>query len=240
MIAVVIPALDEGSRIERAIRAVRGSSGAGGEVQVESRPLGPYSGAVEIVVVDGGSQDDTAAQATQAGARVIRTGPGRARQLEAGWRASEGDVVLFLHADTRLEDGWAVAMAESLQDPHVVGGSFRLGFDAPGRFFRMLEAAVAFRVRWFGLPYGDQGLFVRRSTLEAIGGVPDVPLMEDLDLVWAMRKQGRLVSLAAQAETSARRYLESGRWATAVRHLGALMLWGLGVDRTRIARWVAR
>ncbi|MCH2186149.1 TIGR04283 family arsenosugar biosynthesis glycosyltransferase [Myxococcota bacterium] len=239
----MIPALDEGSRIERAIRAVRGSSGAGGEAQVAGLPRGPRSGAVEaveIVVVDGGSQDDTTAQATQAGAQVIRTGPGRARQLEAGWRASEGDVGLFLHADTRLEKGWGEAIADSLKDPCVVGGAFRLGFDAPGLFFRVLEAAVAFRVRWLGLPYGDQGLFVRRRTLEAIGGLPDVPIMEDLDLVWAMRKQGRLVWLKAGVETSARRYLEAGRWTTTVRHLGALLLWGLGVDRARIVRWVAR
>ncbi|MAJ60945.1 MAG: hypothetical protein CBC48_13685 [bacterium TMED88] len=240
MIAVVIPALDEGSRIESTIRAVRGSSGAGGEAQVAGLSGRPNSGAVEIVVVDGGSQDDTTVQAAQAGAQVIRTGPGRARQLEVGWRASEGDVVLFLHADTRLREGWVKDVADALQDARVVGGAFRLEFDAPGLFFRMLEAAVAFRVRCLGLPYGDQGLFVRRRTLEAIGGLPDVPIMEDLDLVRAMRRQGRVVCLDAKVETSGRRYLEAGRWTTAVRHLGALLLWGLGVNRARIAGWVAR
>ncbi len=237
---MVIPALDEGSRIGRAVRAVRGSSGSGGDAQAEVQSPGFNAVDVEIVVVDGGSQDDTAAQATRAGAQVIHTAAGRARQLEAGWRASEGDVVVFLHADTRLEEGWRPAVAESLKDPRVVGGAFRLRFAAPGLFFRLLEASVAFRVRWLGLPYGDQGLFVRRRTLEAIGGLPDVPILEDLDLVRAMRAQGRLARLAPRAETSARRYVEAGRWRTAARHLGALLMWTLGVDRSRIARWVRR
>jgi hypothetical protein len=90
------------------------------------------------------------------------------------------------------------------------------------------------------MPYGDQALFVRRTALSAIGGVPQVPLMEDLDLVSALRRRGRLALLPQDAVTSARRHLAAGPWRTALRHNLAALAWALGVDRARIAAWVRR
>ena len=237
---MVIPALDEGSRIEKAVEAIRGPRAAQSAVRKSGALSASAFGDVDVVVVDGGSRDGTVQKASAAGARVIETKRGRARQLEAGWRASRGEVVVFLHADTQLMGGWPGAIRAALADPSVVGGAFHLRFDARGWLFRTLERGAAWRSRWLGLPYGDQGLFVRRRTLEAIGGFRDVPVMEDLDLVWALRSQGRLVFLDLEAVTSARRYLETGPLRTAGRHLLALVLWAVGVDRVRIARWVGR
>jgi len=223
-------------------RAGRGGPGSSSRV----------SGVVEVCVVDGGSRDPTVARAAACGVRVLELGPaggpgGRARQLQAGVEATSGAVVVFLHADSRLPPGWREAAEEALADPAVAGGAFGFAFapaaDAgPGE--RLALAAVAagarLRVAWLGLPYGDQALFVRRGVLEAEGGVPQVPLMEDLDLVAMIRRHGRLASLPLPATTSPRRYLERGVLRTAGRNLLAAAAWGLGVDRGRVAAWYRR
>jgi rSAM/selenodomain-associated transferase 2 len=218
-IAVVIPALDEVQHITGAIASAKAPG-------------------VEVVVVDGGSRDGTAERARAVGARVMGGAPGRARQLQRGVEASSSEVVLLLHADSRLPSGWAEAVERLLRNSGVVGGAFRLCFDEPGAAMRLLEWGVRLRVALFGLPYGDQAIFVRRSVLEDIGGVPDVPFMEDLDLVKAVRARGRLVVLPLPVETSARRYRQAGVLRTVVLHLIATAAWGAGVDRLRILRWV--
>ena len=219
---------------------------------------------IEIVVADGGSADDTCQRARRLGAemaaeavagesrpdarvreaRVIELpadrGAGRARQLQAGFEACSGDAVLFLHADTRLPAGWAGAVCDALADPGVVGGSFRFRFDPSDGLslgLRVIEWGVRLRVALFGLPYGDQAIFVRRPVLETMGGVPQTPMMEDLDLVDAMKRQGRMARLTAAATTSPRRYRENGVLRTFLRNLTALTAWRLGFDRARVAAW---
>ncbi len=223
-IAVVIPSLDEAGQISGAIESV-------------ALPE------VEVVVVDGGSRDDTVERARSAGARVLASEAGRARQLQAGVEASDSEVVLFLHADTRLPPGWDSAVRRALADPGVCGGAFRFRFDrriASLRpiALRLIEWGARLRVALFGLPYGDQAIFLRRTVLDAIGGVPASPLMEDLDLVRAMKRRGRVAALPLAATTSARRYLSRGITRTALRHFLALIGWSVGVDRARIARWL--
>jgi rSAM/selenodomain-associated transferase 2 len=227
-IAVVIPALDEADRVARAVASAR-APGA------------------EVLVVDGGSRDATREQARAAGARVIASPPGRARQLEEGVRATGAEVLVFLHADSRLPPGYAEAVRAALADAAVAGGAFGLRFDrepGTGRLaelgLRVLEAGVAVRVALFGLPYGDQALFARRSALERTGGVPQVPILEDLDLVAALRRAGRFAQLPAPVATSPRRYLARGLARTWLRNAGALAAWRLGVDRARLAAWYRR
>lgn len=195
---------------------------------------------VQVLVVDGGSRDETPLLARRAGAEVVSAEPGRAQQLELGWRATTGEAVVFLHADTRLEAGWPEAVASALLDPAVAGGAFRLRFEGEGRLLRLLELGVQGRVRLFGLPYGDQAIFVRRSALEDMGGIPSAELMEDLDLVAEIKSRGRLALLDLHATTSPRRYIEHGPLRTIGRHMLALAAWRLGVDRRRVAAWVHR
>ncbi len=220
-LSVVIPALDEGGRIEAALA----SASAPG---------------VELVVVDGGSRDDTVARARALGARVLVSAPGRARQLEAGARAAAGDLLLFLHADTRLPPGYDAAVTRALGDPRVAGGAFRFRFDRASRALRLVEWGARLRGAFLRLPYGDQAIFLRRSLLEAIGGVPQVPILEDLDLVRAIRRAGRLVLLPLPVVTSARRYEAGGVLRTMLRNWLAAAAWGAGVDRSRVAAWYHR
>ena len=195
---------------------------------------------IEVVVVDAGSQDRTVRQAEEAGARVLSSERGRAQQLEKGWRAVKADVILFLHADTKLPPAWASAVSTSLLDAGRVGGAFRLRLDAKGMTLRLVEFLARVRATLIGLPYGDQAIFVRRSVLESIGGVPAVPIMEDLDLIREMKRKGRIEVLGLEVRTSARRYLDHGVLRTAWVHLVALAGWRLGIDRGRVAAWCGR
>jgi rSAM/selenodomain-associated transferase 2 len=227
-VAVVIPALHEADRIGEAIRSARAPG-------------------VEVLVVDGGSRDATAERAREAGARVLCAPPGRAGQLAAGVAASGAEALVFLHADCRLPAGFADAVRGALADPSVSGGAFAFGFEREagasraGRVgLRVVEAGVALRVALLGLPYGDQALFARRSALERAGGVPQVPIMEDLDLVAALRGIGRFVSLPDRVLSSPRRYLRRGVARTWLRNAAALLAWRLGLDRARVASWYGR
>lgn len=219
---MVIPALDEAAGIERCVASARADE-------------------VEIWVVDGGSQDATRDLAQQAGARVLHASrSGRAAQLEAGWRAAKGDVLLFLHADTVLPEGYAGAIRDALRDPGVAGGAFAFRFDRRTPALRFVEFGARWRNRLFRFPYGDQALFVRRRVLDAEGGVPQVPLMEDLDLVRALKRHGRLALLSLPVVTGARRYLRGGVLRTMLRHWIAAAAWGVGIDRARLAAWYRR
>jgi GT2 family glycosyltransferase len=149
-------------------------------------------------------------------------------------------VLLLLHADTRLPRGWAAAVRDALRDERVVGGAFRLRFDERSLSFRLIEFGAHLRSALWRLPYGDQALFVRRRVLEEIGGIPEVPVMEDLDLVYRLKRRGRIALLAAPAVTSGRRYRAGGPLRTMLRHWVAAAAWTLGVDRERVAHWVGR
>ena len=220
-ITVVIPALDEEERIAGAIE----SAAAEG---------------VDVVVADGGSRDRTRECAVVSGAQVVDAPRGRGRQLAAGARAARGDAIVFLHADTRLPAGFAAALRTALDDPAVVGGAFGLRFDRPTPALRIVAWGARLRQALLRMPYGDQALFVRRETLEALGGVPDAPIMEDLDLVSAMRRRGRLALLALPATTSGRRYLEHGVIRTVLRNTVAAAGWQVGWEREQIAAWYRR
>lgn len=218
-VSVVIPVLDERDALEAVLACT-------------ARP------GVERIAVDGGSSDGSAELARALGAeQVIGCERGRARQLEAGWRAARGEVVLFLHADTRLDEGWEAELRAVLADPRVAGGAFRLSFEGTSLRGRVWEAGVALRSRALRLPYGDQALFARRGVLQAAGGIAQTPIFEDLDLVRAIRHSGRLALLRTRAWTSPRRYLRNGWARQTARNQLALLAWALGLPRERIAAW---
>ncbi len=220
-ISVVIPTLDEAERIGALVRSLRQDG-------------------VEIIVVDGGSRDATAPLAREAGARVLESTRGRAAQLRHGSQNANGDLILFLHADTRLPEGWPAAVRAAMREAAFAGGAFAFRLEERGAFFRWLELWVGVRNRIFCLPYGDQAIFVRRRVLEAMGGVPDVPILEDLDLVRGIKARGRLAQLPLPATTSGRRYARGGGLRTLLVHQWALLGWALGWDRGRLARRLGR
>ena len=227
-VAVVIPALREAERIEAAIASAFESSS-------EDRP--PEPGPVTVIVVDGGSNDGTPERAARAGAKVVRSEPGRAHQLRVGFSQSEAPVVLFLHADTRLPRGWLRLVEGAMADANVAGGAFGFRFDRRSARLAWIEWGVALRNLLFRLPYGDQAIFARRRAIEAMGGIPSAPIMEDLDLVRELKRQGRFVLFRDAVLTSPRRYDGAGPVRTFLRNAGALLAWRLGIDRHRVARW---
>lgn len=216
-ISVIVPALNEAACVGDAVRSARGG--------------GPD---IEVLVVDGGSSDGTCAAAAAAGATVFKSPCGRGVQLDHGARRAAGPWLVFLHADTRLEDGWAATL-RALPEP-VVGGAFRFAVDSPRRGYRMVEAGVAVRCRLFRLPYGDQGIFVRRTTYEATGGFPPLPLMEDVAFMNRLARAGRLAFPPVRAFTSPRRWERYGILATSLRNLWLLGLYAAGLPPQRLAK----
>jgi cellulose synthase/poly-beta-1,6-N-acetylglucosamine synthase-like glycosyltransferase len=160
--------------------------------------------------------------------------------MQEGAKASDGDVILFLHADTTLPDGFAEQVRRAIEDPAVAGGAFAFRFDQPGLVLRLVEWGVRIRLALAALPYGDQAIFLRRSLLESMGGVPQAAIMEDLDLVKRIKGAGRIALLSTPVTTSARRYRERGALRTMARNALALVAWKLGIDRERVAEWYQR
>jgi rSAM/selenodomain-associated transferase 2 len=159
---------------------------------------------------------------------------GRARQMNAGAAAARGDWFLFLHADTCLMPGWRAAVDRAHADPAVNLGCFRFALDSTSPAARLIEIGVRIRVRLFGLPYGDQALFVRREAFAALGGYSDLPIMEDVDLVRRLRKTGRLYAASEQAVTSARRWEEDGWLRRTARHVSLIVRYFAGVHPERL------
>jgi rSAM/selenodomain-associated transferase 2 len=218
MLSVIVPTLDEASAIAATLVAAR-APGCG-----------------ELIVVDGGSGDDTLEIARRLADRVLSAPRGRAAQMNAGARAAAGDVLLFLHADTRLPAGYAGAIGRALADTGVVGGRFDVRLDAPGLPFRVLERAISARSRLTRVATGDQGMFVRRTVFERLGGFPLLPLMEDLALARALKRAGRVACLRETVLTSARRWQRHGVVRTVVLMWTLRLAYYAGVSPARLAR----
>ena len=217
-ISVVIPALNEAAALPETLSRVQSCS----EV-------------VQVVVVDGGSQDDTPKAAEKFGCTVLRSVPGRGSQLRLGAAAATGDVVLLLHADTWLPSHAGRAALDCLHQPGVVAGGFWKTFrDAPW-LMRGSRLRCGVRLWLGGRVLGDQAMFVRRDVLEKIGGVPDMPLMEDFELCRRLRQVGRLALADATVTTSPRRFVERGIIRTYIRmwHVTLRYWWGTPPEELR-------
>jgi len=218
-LSVVVPALDEEETLPLALAAAR------------------QPGVTEIVVADGGSRDATLRVAGALADRVLRAPRGRAAQMNAGAAIACGDVLLFLHADTRLPPGYPERVRAALSDAGAVGGRFDVRLDADGAVYRALGWLISVRSRLSGVATGDQAIFVRRPVFERLGGYPPIPLMEDIALCRALKREGRMVALRDAVVTSARRWQRHGLTRT------VLVMWGLraayyaGVSPARLARF---
>lgn len=217
-VSVIIPTLNEAPCLPETLRTTR---------QLH---------AFEIIVVDGGSYDATLRLA-QAADMVLQCERGRARQQNAGARAARGDVLLFLHADCRLEPGALEAIAAALRRPGVIAGCFTQSVAAPGVIYRLIERGNAMRARLAGIAYGDQGIFVRRDSFFACGGFPDVQLMEDLFFMKRLRRRGRVVVLPDRLRVSARRWQNVGPLRQTLRNWALTFLAHVFVHPDRLARF---
>ena len=213
-LSVVIPTLDAAATLGACLERLRGAE--------------------EVIVVDGGSRDETWRIAEAAGVRLIAGERGRGAQLGRGAAAARGDWLLFLHADTRLGPGWRDAAETHAQTRPGDPACFRFQLDDAAWQARWVEAGVALRLRALGLPYGDQGLLLSRALYGAVGGYRPLPLMEDVDLV--RRLPQRPVALAAEAVTSAERWRRDGWLRRSGRNLACLALHRLGMSPERVAR----
>jgi rSAM/selenodomain-associated transferase 2 len=197
----------------------------------------------EVIVVDGGSEDDTVEIARRFGARVLSCPRGRASQMHAGARKARGEILLFLHADAVLGTGAGKAIADALSDPEVVGGFFRLRVRSRRPALRFAALGSNLRARALRLPYGDQGLFLRRSIYESVGGFPDVPFLEDVALIRLLRPKGRLRRLPVTLSTGDRHWRKLGVVGTTILDWAMVGLYCVGVPPATLAprysRWRA-
>ncbi|HET9429307.1 MAG TPA: TIGR04283 family arsenosugar biosynthesis glycosyltransferase [Allosphingosinicella sp.] len=200
--------------------------------------LDRMKGADEIIVVDGGSADSTTNIAERLGARLVIAPKGRGSQLRAGAEAALGDWLLFLHSDTLPSPAWNDAVARHVRDHPGKAGCFAFRLADRAWQARLIEHGVRIRVRWFGLPYGDQGLLVSRALYDEAGGYRPLPLMEDVDLVWRIGGR-RLRLLDAEAWTSAERWRREGWLRRSARNLLCLSLYRIGFSPDRLARFYA-
>lgn len=188
----MIPALNEADHINRALIAARAD----------------YSWEqVEIIVVDGGSTDGTT-DLVPVRERLLRSPPGRAVQMNRGASAARGQALVFCHADSRLPAGWRRPVIEALEQPEVSGGSFGIRLE-PARGVLHLLNALRYPADW-RLMYGDQAPFTTRALFRRVGGFPEIPLMEDLELMRRLHRMGRLVRIPLRVTSSSRRFLERG------------------------------
>lgn len=200
-LSVIIPALNEARALGATLDA-----------------LNALSGAPEVILVDGGSSDETLRLARARGVRVISAARGRGVQMNAGARAAQGDVLWFLHADTQPPADAATHIAAALDDANTVGGNFEIEFDGASRAARFMTWLYP-KLRRLGLSYGDSAIFVRREAYERAGGFQPFPLFEDVDFVRRLKRSGRFAHLSSSVKTSSRRFegrsftLTFARWA---------------------------
>jgi rSAM/selenodomain-associated transferase 2 len=218
-LSIVVPTLNEGDTIGATLAALQPLRGRG----------------CEVIVVDGGSADATVALARPLADAVVASRPGRARQQNAGAAAASGEILLFLHADTRLPRDAHVLVADGLRRTGREWGRFDVRLSGRHPMLRVIERMMNLRSRLTGIATGDQAIFVRRSRFHAVGGFPDIPLMEDVALSEALKRVGPPLCLREPVQTSSRRWERHGVYRTMVLMWGLRLAYRLGADPARLA-----
>jgi rSAM/selenodomain-associated transferase 2 len=221
-ITVIIPTLNEAETLAGTLDSVRRCPDVG------------------IIIVDGGSRDGTLEIASIHNVDVISSLPGRAHQMNVGAAASDSEILLFLHADTKLPAGFEEFVRRILSQPRVVAGAFQLCIAAPYWGLRIIEALANWRSTWLQLPYGDQGVFLSARMFHKVGGFREFPLMEDFELMRRLRREGRIQIAPVPVLTSARRWIRVGICKLTLLNQVAIAAYCLGVAPSRIALWYLR
>jgi rSAM/selenodomain-associated transferase 2 len=218
-LSIIIPTLNEAANLTSTLTGI------------------PKIPEIEVIVADGGSGDETCRLADEYGARIIPSPRGRAEQMNTGAGQAQGELLLFLHADTKLPEGFMEPVLQILSRPGVAAGAFQLKLDPPLPGLKSIERLANWRARVWQRPYGDQGLFLRKDRFRSIDGFPEIPIMEDIELIRRLRRQGRIVIVPLPAVSSSRRWLESGVLKTTLRNQIALLGYGIGISPDHLARW---
>jgi len=218
-ISIIIPTLNEAAHIAATVQRAQGNA------------------VREIIVVDCGSEDATQHLARQHGAHVILAPPGRARQMNAGAAVAQGAILLFLHGDTLLPPGFDDLIPAILGQGGVSAGAFSLAIDLPGAAARMVARLANLRARSLQMPYGDQGLFVRRQTFWEVGGYPEEPILEDVMLVQRLRAEGRIRIVQPAVLTSGRRWRALGMIRTTLINQAIIVGYLVGIPPQRLQCW---
>ncbi|MEH1900979.1 MAG: TIGR04283 family arsenosugar biosynthesis glycosyltransferase [Nostoc sp.] len=221
-ISIIIPTLNEAGNIKEAIATTQQSTN------------------IEIIVVDAGSEDGTVKIAQSLGIKVISSSPGRAVQMNGGAVAANGNILLFLHADTRLPTGFDDMIRMALQQPGTVAGAFNLRIDASFLSLRWVEWGVNMRSHICQMPYGDQAIFLTKAVFQQIGGFPELPIMEDFELMRRLKRTGRIVIIPTPVVTSARRWLQKGVFKTTILNQIVIIAYLLGISPKQICSWYRR
>lgn len=219
-ISIIIPVLNEtANRIKSTLASVQNAEN------------------VEVIVVDGGSHNETVAIVQSWGVKVLSSTAGRACQMNVGATAATGDILLFLHADTSLPSGFEKLVPLTLAQSGTVAGAFEIKIDSPMRSLRLVERMVNWRSRFLSLPYGDQAIFLKAAVFQDVGGFPDLPIMEDFELIRCLRRLGRIAIVPTPVLTSARRWHKLGVLKTTLINQIVILGYFLGVSPSQLVKF---
>jgi rSAM/selenodomain-associated transferase 2 len=194
--------------------------------------------AAEIIVADGDYEGSTLTKIINANVKKILCPKGRARQMNCGAAKSSADILIFLHADTRLPENALKKIATLLEDETIVGGAFDLSIDSQRFAFRIIEKIASIRSRLTRIPYGDQAIFIRRGYFQSLGGFKDIPIMEDVELMRRIkRRQGKINILKDKVKTSPRRWETEGVVFCTLRNWFLITLYSLGAKPETLAKF---
>lgn len=218
-ISIIIPTLNESQNIKATLASTQISTN------------------VEVIVVDGGSEDNTVEIVESSGVKVITGHKNRARQMNVGAKNATGDILLFLHADTLLPANFDIMIRDALQQPSTVAGAFALRINAPDIGLRLVEWGVKWRSKLFKMPYGDQAIFITKEKFYQLGGFPELAIMEDFELIRNLKSTGKITFISVPVITSPRRWLKKGIWQTTLINQIVIIAYFIGVSPERIRNW---
>ena len=219
-ISIIIPVLNEAAIVQQTLEQLQ------------------HYCEVEIIVVDGGSQDNTVAIAQQMSIEVITVvGKSKAAQMNAGANVAKADILLFLHADTQLPANFVSLAIDTLTQPGVIAGAFELAIEGTNKSLRWIEKLVEIRSHLLSLPYGDQAIFISRSAFFKLGGFANLPIMEDFELIRRAKSQGKIAIAPAAVTTSGRRWQKLGVWQTTLINQLIIAGYYLGISPAKLGNF---
>ena len=218
-VSIIVPTLNEELVLEKTL--------------TQFQQLSPH----ELIVSDGGSDDGTRNIAGRFSHRVITGSASRALQMNVGADEATGDILLFLHADSRIEPESYRKMLECMENPKWIGGAFTLCIESGKWSLKLIALLANIRSKYFGLAYGDQGFFVRKEVFKDMNGFSPLPICEDLDFYHRLRKKGPVILLKEKAHTSPRRWIKEGLLFTTARNTLIAVLFGLGFPPHILTKW---